>query len=84
MAWNIEVKHAFRELEERVKKLEDAAKVPTFSTQPNPEVLQEMVKPKTRMCPKCGEKPGYFFHVRSCSGKKQKQNDGLRTPDTPK
>jgi sarcosine oxidase delta subunit len=27
------------------------------------------------LCPHCGEKPGYFFHVRSCAKKKNK-NDG--------
>ena len=25
-------------------------------------------KPSQKMCPKCNEKPAYFFHVRSCSG----------------
>ena len=24
--------------------------------------------PKKKMCPKCGVKPAYFFHVRSCKG----------------
>ena len=52
MAVNIEVKHLIKglsdeiaELRERVKNLEEKK----FSTQPNPEILKEMVKRK--LCP---------------------------------
>jgi hypothetical protein len=27
------------------------------------------------MCPKCGVKPNYFFHVRTCSGQKKNKKD---------
>jgi hypothetical protein len=28
------------------------------------------------MCPKCGVKPNYFFHVKTCQGQKQKEEYG--------
>jgi hypothetical protein len=31
--------------------------------------------PSRKMCPKCGVKPAYFFHVRTCPGQKEEQND---------
>lgn len=40
------------------------------------EVMTDMATPKPvntngprQMCPKCGVKPNYFLHVRSCKGK---------------
>lgn len=31
--------------------------------------------PTRKMCPKCGVKPAYFFHVRTCTGQKEEQKD---------
>jgi hypothetical protein len=49
-----------------------------------PTVITEVpVAPKYKLCPKCGVKPAYFFHVRSCRGKKQEEkthgDDGNRS-----
>jgi hypothetical protein len=39
--------------------------------------------PKYKLCPKCGVKPAYFFHVRSCGGKQKEEkthgDDGNRS-----
>lgn len=32
------------------------------------EANVEQIKKTQKMCPKCGVKPAYFFHVRSCNG----------------
>lgn len=39
------------------------------------ELAEKQSKPDRKMCPKCGVKPGYFFHVKSCRGQKEKEND---------
>jgi hypothetical protein len=36
---------------------------------PTQEAEVEVTKAR-KMCPKCGEKPNYFFHVKTCQGKK--------------
>ena len=84
MAINIEVKIRLRELEERIKSNEETirslqSRVDSLSLANVAPKLVERTKelegqPK-RLCPHCGEKPGYFFHVRSCAKKKNK-NDG--------
>jgi hypothetical protein len=28
-----------------------------------------------KLCPKCGVKPAYFFHVRTCTGQKEEKQD---------
>jgi DNA-directed RNA polymerase subunit M/transcription elongation factor TFIIS len=70
MAIDLEVKHRLREIEARIKALEEKP-APVISK----EILDELAKleaqpekPKKNMCPKCGVKPAYFFHVRSCKG----------------
>jgi uncharacterized coiled-coil protein SlyX len=84
MAIDLEVKHRLRELEERIRA--QGEKISSLQSQvdsmvvSNSTVLEETTKeleaqPKVRLCPHCGEKPGYFFHVRSCAKKKNK-NDG--------
>jgi hypothetical protein len=35
------------------------------------------------MCPKCGVKPAYFFHVKHCRGQKQENDDRNRDPGSP-
>jgi hypothetical protein len=59
----IELKVALRSLEARVKVLEDRAVAPVVPAEPKVE--------GRAMCPKCGEKPNYHFHVKTCQGKKQ-------------
>jgi len=77
----LELKQAFRVLEARVKVLESevtAIRNRVGSLEAKPEVTPAEVleavkqahtpeKPK-KLCPKCGKKPGYFFHVKNCSG----------------
>ena len=84
MAVNIEVKHLIRALEERIQILEESNKslqsrVDSLSLANVAPKLVERTKElegqPQRLCPHCGEKPGYFFHVRSCAKKKNK-NDG--------
>jgi uncharacterized coiled-coil protein SlyX len=74
MAIDREVKHRLRELEERIRV--QGEKISSLQSQvdslvvSNSTVLEETTKqPKVRLCPHCGEKPGYFFHVRSCAAK---------------
>jgi hypothetical protein len=106
MSTTLELKIRIRELEARVKELEDRRYIPATSHTPpvektevnfgvdfgvNPAIvaLQDAAPhavgegsvtttsvthavsapTKTyKLCPKCGVKPGYFFHVRSCKG----------------
>lgn len=113
MAIDLEVKHRLRELEARIKALEDR---PIYTPVISKEILDELARleagwkekaaqdellrsiadrgtvelenaiAKTpdeakannvrigdtyrakKMCPKCGVKPAYFFHVRACKG----------------
>ena len=74
MAINIEVKHALRALEARIKALEDRPQSivtkETLVELAKLEALnrQEQTKPEVRaLCPHCGVKPNHFFHVRSCA-----------------
>jgi hypothetical protein len=58
-------------------KAKEAPKVEQAVTIITPVVL-DAVKPaekKPKMCPKCGVKPGYFFHVRTCTGQKEEEQD---------
>ena len=48
-------------LRSRVGELESNPVVETVIT----NVPQE---PKRKLCPKCGKKPAYFFHTKSCRG----------------
>jgi hypothetical protein len=97
MSTTLELKIRIRELEARVKELEDRRYIPATSHTPPVEKAEvnfgvdfgvepaivavpqvqiaslETTTPtlgqKTyKLCPKCGVKPGYFFHVRSCKG----------------
>jgi hypothetical protein len=69
-----------RELQSRVTALEAKAKeVPavTIITPVELDITPQEKKPK--MCPKCGVKPGYFFHVRTCTGQKEEKQDAENT-----
>ena len=39
------------------------------------EEVNKQIKAVRSMCPKCGVKPNYFFHVKTCNGQKEKQKD---------
>ena len=67
-----EVKHALRALEERIKALEARPIAsPQVAAAPDMQaVINAYAANKRGMCPKCGEQPGYFFHVKSCKGPK--------------
>jgi hypothetical protein len=84
MAIDLEVKHRLRELEARIKALEDK---PAYTPVISKEILDELAKleekPKKNMCPKCGVKPAYFFHVKHCRGQKQENDDRNRDPGSP-
>jgi DNA-directed RNA polymerase subunit M/transcription elongation factor TFIIS len=70
MAIDLEVKHRLRELEARIKALEDRQKPEAYM--PAPVVTLKTsaeVEKEKKLCPKCGVKPAYFFHVRSCAAK---------------
>jgi TPP-dependent indolepyruvate ferredoxin oxidoreductase alpha subunit len=79
MAINLEVKHRLQAIEARLKVLEER--------QIHPQAVrvveepQESKEPKKNMCPKCGVKPAYFFHVKHCKAEKNKNNgdDGNRS-----
>ena len=87
MAMNIEVNHRFRELEARIKALEDKlnAAPQVSSTEMVQKTVSEPVDlhssvpaaaaPTRKMCPKCGVKPNHFFHVRKC-GQQEKEKNG--------
>jgi DNA-directed RNA polymerase subunit M/transcription elongation factor TFIIS len=73
-----------RELQSRVSALEAKEKSAVVTTieAPAPDYLawfqkvaDEQKKPERKMCPKCGVKPAYFFHVRTCTGQKEEQKD---------
>lgn len=100
MAINIEVKHALRALEARIKALEErpqsiisketleelakleaswkqdaAPQAPRAGVGQNPDGQTDLPSDTPavsashkKMCPKCGVKPAYFFHVRACKG----------------
>jgi hypothetical protein len=42
-----------------------------------PAGLDALKKTERAMCPKCGVKPNYFFHVKTCTG----QKDGDKATD---
>ena len=43
---------------------------------PQPETITTTTAaPSRKMCPKCGVKPAYFFHVRTCPGSKEEQKN---------
>jgi cell division protein FtsL len=74
MAIDLEVKHRLRELEERIRA--QGEKISSLQSQVDSlvvskiaPVLEAAKEPKVKLCPHCGEKPGYFFHVRSCAAK---------------
>jgi hypothetical protein len=119
MSTTLELKIRIRELEARVKELEDRRYIPATSHTPpveksevnfgvdfgvEPAIVgvenaapqvslqgesttadREPVgaAPKYKLCPKCGVKPAYFFHVRSCGGKQKEEkthgDDGNRS-----
>ena len=94
MAMNIEVNHRFRELEARIKALEDKInaapqeKAVASATSSVSGAPPAVVAPNRKMCPKCGVKPNHFFHVKTCKGQqKEKENgedaDGRRTSNSP-
>jgi hypothetical protein len=100
MSTTLELKIRIRELEARVKELEDRRYIPATSHTPavaevnfgvdfgvepaivavdyaRPHQTAVTASPVSdsptsavtrKLCPKCGVKPGYFFHVRSCKG----------------
>jgi hypothetical protein len=83
MAIDLEVKHRLRELEARIQALEDRVPSadPVVSHEVVRQMVDSMLlasspsmtlasKPAEtkKMCPKCGVKPAYFFHVRACKG----------------
>jgi hypothetical protein len=78
MAIDLEVKHRLRELEARIKALEDRQKPEAYMP-----VIPEKAAPTQKMCPKCGVKPAYFFHVKHCRGQKQENDDRNRDPGSP-
>ena len=73
MATALELTQMVRSLEARVKVLEER--------QIHPEAVRLEVQPKSettplrKMCPHCGVKPAYFFHVKYCRGQKQEKDD---------
>jgi hypothetical protein len=73
---NKSLHHRLLDLEKRISALEAKPKEPAV-TIITPVVLDEIkpVEKKPKMCPKCGVKPGYFFHVRTCTGQKEEQKD---------
>lgn len=66
-----------KDLENRVAALEKR------SASPDLAAIQELVRQtvadaptqERKMCPKCGEKPAYHFHVKNCTGKKEEKQD---------
>jgi hypothetical protein len=72
MAIDLEVKHRLQAIEARLKALEDRPQSivtqETLVDLAKLEALNRPEQPKKNMCPKCGVKPAYFFHVRSCKG----------------
>jgi hypothetical protein len=86
MAIDLEVKHILRGINARLEALEktqgemrgqlDVQMMANLAPKLEEVTKQiEAAQPKVKLCPHCGEKPAYFFHVRSCA-KKEKLKDG--------
>lgn len=77
--------HRIKALEARVAELEKKSHQMDGSSR-DLALLQEKIrddlasKPNRAMCPKCGEKPNHFFHVKNCTGQKKKNNDADDRP----
>ena len=39
----------------------------------------QRIQANRKMCPKCGVKPNYFFHVKTCSGSQKEQKNAETT-----
>jgi DNA-directed RNA polymerase subunit M/transcription elongation factor TFIIS len=87
---NLELKHALSvlraeliALRNRVSELEikAAPQEKTVAKVENlvPDMPPAVAAPNRKMCPKCGEKPAYFFHVRTCAGQKEEKQDAENT-----
>lgn len=79
MAIDREVKYALRDLEARIKALEDrpiTAAVPTQITVSPVSDSPTTAASNRKMCPKCGVKPNHFFHVKTCKGQQKEQKNG--------
>jgi hypothetical protein len=82
---NKSLEQRVRILENRLAELERQATIrhePVVTITPvGLEALHKMEekieKPTRAMCPKCGVKPNYFFHVKTCTG----QKDGDKATD---
>lgn len=64
---SLELWQRLKSLERRVSELE---KKPAGQVVDVTAEVKAEEKAVGKMCPKCGEKPAYFFHVRSCRGPK--------------
>jgi hypothetical protein len=73
MATTLELSQRVKGLEAKVEHLEQMVAVMRQILDSNTLAS----KPETRkMCPKCGEKPNYFFHVKNCTGPEKNKNNG--------
>lgn len=55
-------------LEVEVRALKSLVEAMQQAPAPTPEDVER--KPIAKLCPKCGEQPAYFFHVKNCKGPK--------------
>jgi hypothetical protein len=83
MAIDLEVKHRLREIEARIKALEDRQKPEAYMPAPVAAPVETRIEVSRNLCPHCGVKPNHFFHVRSCLKNKNKNDDRNRDPSTP-
>lgn len=69
-------------LEVRVSALEERSREDQQAKSDVAEIMRQVrdnavlsEKPSRKMCPKCGEQPDYFFHVKNCTGPKNKNKN---------
>ena len=64
----LELTVVMKELRSRVETLEAKVRQMLDSA----ALASKPLEPARKMCPKCGVKPAYYFHVKNCPQKEQK------------
>ena len=80
MSTTLELKQRIRAMDDRLIRLEQQVEGMILSNLA-PKLAETTKRLEARkLCPHCGEVPAYFFHVRSCGKKQEKDDDRIRDP----